>query len=176
MQLGLWRYVLITLALLRLLFIPFFFLCNVDLPRSGRFPVIFANDAWPIAGVTAFGLSNGFLATMALISAPEYVCTTVNASVDIHTVLSMSIMDLVCFVQVCAKGAKRNSLCNHSVVHVSGPADGLWPLLSLVTNCVMKSDESYYFFLCHCVLYELYWKNNQNGCNYIHTIMSLIKS
>lgn len=72
-QPGCWQYLLIALALLRLAFIPFFLLCNVQ-PRSDAFTVIFNNDSWPIAGVVALGLSNGFLATMAMVSAPEYVC------------------------------------------------------------------------------------------------------
>ena len=55
-------------ALLRFAFIPLFLLCNFD---GGRLPVVFDNDAFPVVLVFLFGLSNGYISTMAMMFAPR---------------------------------------------------------------------------------------------------------
>ncbi|XP_019850794.1 PREDICTED: equilibrative nucleoside transporter 1-like isoform X2 [Amphimedon queenslandica] len=69
---GKWRFLLLALTLLRFLFVPLLLWCNVQ-PRSIHFHVLFHNDVWPILFITALGLSNGFLASVCMVSAPQNV-------------------------------------------------------------------------------------------------------
>ena len=55
-------------ALLRLAFIPLFLFCNFD---DGHLPVVFDNDAFPVVFVFLFGLSNGYISTMAMMFSPR---------------------------------------------------------------------------------------------------------
>uniref|UniRef100_A0A1I8JME0 Equilibrative nucleoside transporter 3 n=1 Tax=Macrostomum lignano TaxID=282301 RepID=A0A1I8JME0_9PLAT len=68
---------LITLALLRLLFVPLFLMCNYSLGGEQRrlMPVYFAWDWTPPLLVSAFGLSNGYLFTLCFMRASEQAPT-----------------------------------------------------------------------------------------------------
>uniref|UniRef100_A0A1I8H5C9 Equilibrative nucleoside transporter 3 n=1 Tax=Macrostomum lignano TaxID=282301 RepID=A0A1I8H5C9_9PLAT len=68
---------LITLALLRLLFVPLFLMCNYSLGGEQRrlMPVYFAWDWAPPLLVSAFGLSNGYLFTLCFMRASEQAPT-----------------------------------------------------------------------------------------------------
>ena len=70
-QIGSHRYVLLLCSVLRTLFIPLFLLCNYD--KDNAIPVVFNNDAYPVIFVSLFGLSNGYISTMAMMSAPRSV-------------------------------------------------------------------------------------------------------
>lgn len=70
---GSQRYVLFILCVLRLAFIPLFMFCNFH-PAGGRhFFVLFKSDAYPIFFTTLFGISNGYLGSVAMITAPQQV-------------------------------------------------------------------------------------------------------
>ena len=64
--------ILCGLSFLRLALIPAFIYCNVQ-PRSSALPVVFAHDAWPIFFMFVFGSSNGYLASVGMMFAPERV-------------------------------------------------------------------------------------------------------
>ena len=71
-QTGKWRYLLLLLTILRFLFVPLFLMCNVQ-PRSDHFPVLLTSDIWPVVINTLFGLTSGFFASLAMVSAPRLV-------------------------------------------------------------------------------------------------------
>ena len=65
LQKGRWQNLLLVISLARVLFIPLFLICNVQ-PR--RIPVFFNNDVMPVVLTTGLGLSNGFTASVAMVS------------------------------------------------------------------------------------------------------------
>ncbi len=67
LQFGKHRYILLICASVRLLFVPLFLLCNFD---KGAVPVVFSNDVWPVIFVLFFGLTNGYVGSMLMMSAP----------------------------------------------------------------------------------------------------------
>ncbi|XP_047010303.1 equilibrative nucleoside transporter 1a isoform X2 [Ictalurus punctatus] len=60
-----------VLVILRVVFVPFFILCNVQ-PRS-NLPVVFAHDAWYIVFMIIFSFSNGYLASLCMCFGPKKV-------------------------------------------------------------------------------------------------------
>lgn len=55
---------------LRLLFFPLFLLCNVS---GSQLTTVFVSDAWPILFMVLFALSNGYLASLAMMLGPQLV-------------------------------------------------------------------------------------------------------
>lgn len=88
MQPGYWQYLLLVLTIVRIAFVPFFLFCNVQ-PRATHLPVFFVSDIWPIAGTLALGLTNGFLASMAMVSAPQCVGCLCNLLPPLISLLSL---------------------------------------------------------------------------------------
>ncbi|XP_053476585.1 equilibrative nucleoside transporter 1a isoform X2 [Ictalurus furcatus] len=60
-----------VLVILRVVFVPFFVLCNVQ-PRN-NLPVVFAHDAWYIVFMILFSFSNGYLASLCMCFGPKKV-------------------------------------------------------------------------------------------------------
>ena len=69
---GKWKYLLLVFTVLRVLFVLLFLMCNVQ-PRSDDFIVYLNSDIFPIIITVIFGLSNGFFASLAMVSAPQCV-------------------------------------------------------------------------------------------------------
>ena len=65
LQKGRWQYLLLVISLTRLIFIPLVLMCNV---RPRAVPVFFNSDVAPVLLTTALGLSNGFTASVAMVS------------------------------------------------------------------------------------------------------------
>mmetsp|Transcript_11400 Transcript_11400/g.18554 ORF Transcript_11400/g.18554 Transcript_11400/m.18554 type:complete len:460 (-) Transcript_11400:212-1591(-) len=57
-------------ATMRVVFIPLFLLCNVS---DSQLPVVFKSDAFPIIFMIFFGLSNGYVSTLAMMFGPSLV-------------------------------------------------------------------------------------------------------
>lgn len=55
-------------VLSRLIFIPLLMLCNVE---NSRLPIIFSHDAAFVAIMAPFAFSNGYLATLCMVYAPQ---------------------------------------------------------------------------------------------------------
>lgn len=55
-------------VLSRLIFIPLLMLCNVE---NSRLPIIFTHDGAFVAIMAAFAFSNGYLATLCMVYAPQ---------------------------------------------------------------------------------------------------------
>ncbi|XP_076442348.1 equilibrative nucleoside transporter 3-like isoform X3 [Babylonia areolata] len=67
---------IVTLACLRLVFIPLFMMCNIvdkDPHHKKYLPDVLQNDAWPIVLNIALGLSNGYLGTLSMLHGPSQV-------------------------------------------------------------------------------------------------------
>ncbi|KAH0622602.1 hypothetical protein JD844_025034 [Phrynosoma platyrhinos] len=60
-----------SMVIARVVFIPLFMLCNVQ-PRS-NLPVIFGHDAWYIIFMIFFSISNGYLASLCMCFGPKKV-------------------------------------------------------------------------------------------------------
>lgn len=61
--------ILLPVAVLsRLIFIPLLMLCNVE---NSRLPIIFTHDAAFVAIMAVFAFSNGYLATLCMVYAPQ---------------------------------------------------------------------------------------------------------
>jgi equilibrative nucleoside transporter 1/2/3 len=65
---GKWKFVLLALTISRVVFIPMVMFCNA---QGRSIPVLFTSDLWPILLTTCIGLSNGFFASLAMVSAPQ---------------------------------------------------------------------------------------------------------
>ena len=73
-QLGNHRYILLVCSFLRLILIPLFLLCNVQVTGKPRaIPVVFNNDAYPVVFNTILGLTNGYFISLAMIFGPKWV-------------------------------------------------------------------------------------------------------
>ena len=71
-QLGNHRYILLVCSFLRLILIPLFLLCNVQVTGKPRaIPVVFNNDAYPVVFNTILGLTNGYFGSLAMIFGPQ---------------------------------------------------------------------------------------------------------
>lgn len=57
-------------VVLRIVFFPLFLLCNVS---GSQLTTVFASDAWPILFMALFALSNGYLASLAMMLGPSLV-------------------------------------------------------------------------------------------------------
>ena len=57
-------------VVMRIIFFPLFFLCNV---YGSQLTTVFVSDAWPILFMTFFALSNGYLASLAMMLGPSLV-------------------------------------------------------------------------------------------------------
>ena len=57
-------------AMLRLVFIPLFLLCN---NQGSQLPVVFESDAWPISFMILMAFSNGYVASSAMMIGPALV-------------------------------------------------------------------------------------------------------
>jgi equilibrative nucleoside transporter 1/2/3 len=64
--------IVFVMSLLRFAFIPLFMMCNVNpYDRSSSFPVVFESDAAYIVLMVLFSISNGYIASMSMMSAPQ---------------------------------------------------------------------------------------------------------
>lgn len=63
---------LFILILSRILFIPFFLLCNYN-PTNRKWPVIFSNDIYPVIGCIFLALTSGFLSSSVQMNMPKLV-------------------------------------------------------------------------------------------------------
>ena len=71
-QLGNHRYILLVCSFLRLVLIPLFLLCNVQVKGKPRaIPTVFNNDAYPVVFNTILGLTNGYFGSLAMIFGPQ---------------------------------------------------------------------------------------------------------
>lgn len=68
-----WRRTILTLCVARVVFVPLLLLCNAH-PRN-QLPVVFSTDAWFVAFVALFALSNGYLTTLTLTYASKSAST-----------------------------------------------------------------------------------------------------
>lgn len=57
-------------AVLRIVFFPLFFLCNV---ANSSLPTIFSSDAWPILFMILFAFTNGYVASLGMMYGPSMV-------------------------------------------------------------------------------------------------------
>ena len=66
---------MLVLAFLRVAFIPLFMLCNISPPphKSRNLPILLNNDAWPAVLTVALGLTNGYIGSLCMRYAPEWV-------------------------------------------------------------------------------------------------------
>ena len=71
-QIGNNRYFLLMVSIIRIVFIPLFLFCNVQLSGKERhIPVIFNNDAYPVVFNTVLGITNGYFGSLAMIFGPQ---------------------------------------------------------------------------------------------------------
>ena len=61
---------LVASAWVRWIFFPLFMLCNVD---KTQLPIVFTSDAFPIIFMVIFALSNGYLSSVMMMTAPTLV-------------------------------------------------------------------------------------------------------
>mmetsp|Transcript_6240 Transcript_6240/g.38768 ORF Transcript_6240/g.38768 Transcript_6240/m.38768 type:complete len:666 (-) Transcript_6240:2464-4461(-) len=64
---------LIALSTLRLLFVPLILGCNVVRNGGWHFPYLFRHDIYPVSFISLLGMTNGYLAGVALMHAPLFV-------------------------------------------------------------------------------------------------------
>ena len=66
--------------MLRFAFIPLFLMCNVSPQNRPEFPVVFESDAAYIVVMILFSVSNGYIASISMMSAPQvsYGCILTN--------------------------------------------------------------------------------------------------
>lgn len=64
---------LIALSTLRIVFVPLILCCNIVRDGGWHFPYIFRHDSYPILFITLLGVTNGYLAGVALMHAPLFV-------------------------------------------------------------------------------------------------------
>jgi len=64
---------LIGLSTLRLLFIPLILGCNIVRDGGWHFPYLFRHDVYPLSFISLLGMTNGYLAGVALMHAPLFV-------------------------------------------------------------------------------------------------------
>jgi equilibrative nucleoside transporter 1/2/3 len=57
-------------AIARAAFVPLFLLCN---NANSQLPVVFASDAWPISFMVLMAISNGYVASSAMMLGPSLV-------------------------------------------------------------------------------------------------------
>jgi equilibrative nucleoside transporter 1/2/3 len=60
----------LSLAVLRLTFIPLFMMCNINPHARKYLPVLLTNDAWPIGLNVLLGLTNGYVGTLCMLYGP----------------------------------------------------------------------------------------------------------
>jgi len=82
-------YWLLALCISRALFIPLFVFCNVQ-PRLNGSTTFFTNDAYPIAFMVIFAITNGYLVSLAVIYAPRRI-NSKNAELG-GTIMAFSIV------------------------------------------------------------------------------------
>lgn len=70
-QFGKNPYVLLLLSTLRVTFVPLFLLCNVWVAEERTIPLVFNCDVFPVVFNLLFGLSNGYLGSVAMVAAPQ---------------------------------------------------------------------------------------------------------
>ena len=70
-QFGKNPFVLLLLSTLRVTFVPLFLLCNVWVAGKRTIPLIFNYDVFPVVFNLLFGLSNGYLSSVAMVTAPQ---------------------------------------------------------------------------------------------------------
>lgn len=70
-QVGKHPFVLLLLSTLRVSFVPLFLLCNVVVAGYRAIPLVFNCDIFPIVFNLLFGLSNGYLSSVAMVAAPQ---------------------------------------------------------------------------------------------------------
>ena len=72
MQIGNHRFILLVCSIFRVVLIPLFLLCNVQLAGKERvLPVVFTSDFYPVAFNTILGVTNGYLGSLAMIFGPQ---------------------------------------------------------------------------------------------------------
>ncbi|XP_003972280.1 equilibrative nucleoside transporter 2-like isoform X1 [Takifugu rubripes] len=79
-------------VLSRLIFIPLLMLCNVE---NSRLPTIFTHDGAFVAIMAAFAFSNGYLATLCMVYAPQLVrgkdCETAGSLMTFFLILGLAV-------------------------------------------------------------------------------------
>jgi equilibrative nucleoside transporter 1/2/3 len=65
--------IVLALSLLRIGFLPLFLLCNLSPGERTLFPVVFESDTAYILIMAAFSLSNGYIGSICMMSAPQTV-------------------------------------------------------------------------------------------------------
>jgi len=63
--------IVLASSLLRFAFIPLFLMCNVNPQKRPEFPVVFESDAAYIVIMILFSVSNGYIASISMMSAPQ---------------------------------------------------------------------------------------------------------
>ena len=58
-------------AVLRFGFVPLFLLCNLEQSSSSVVQMVFDNDAVPVVLVGLMGFTNGYLGSLAMMTAPS---------------------------------------------------------------------------------------------------------
>lgn len=71
LQIGNNRFVLFICSVTRVLLIPLIMLCNIQVGGDRDWPIVFSSDVYPILFTTLMGLTNGYLGSTAMITAPQ---------------------------------------------------------------------------------------------------------
>ena len=62
---------ILSMSLVRVLFIPLFLMCNIQRPSSSSSPAVLHSDVVFMLILLAFGLSNGYVCSMCMMAAPS---------------------------------------------------------------------------------------------------------